>query len=413
VHFIGSSKLGVYNINRDLVNPTTGEITTFERGRKFFELSNHLGNVLVTLSDKKIGVDGNSDGVIDYYTADVITANDYYPGGMDMPGRAIATGNVYRYGFNGKENDKEIEGHQDYGFRIYDKRLVRFKSVDPLTKSYPELTPYQFASNSPIAMIDLDGLEGFVSISGNNMPGPTFRVQFDTDGDLSPNYDGSYFGAGAASLGGGLALVIDAALTKGLLTRTFLLSQGLGLAEHNRAKTPEGRKVQDERFKENFTDFAKNVGGGYIFGKLFQFGSITTSALAKTVTNRISFLKGFKGFRDDYIPYVDVCEGFFTRTYDKGAVLYQYQTAEGKLGNFFVESTGITQEQVGLLAKDYTKLVKIELKEKVETLVTKHIKGKEYFRDGKTITQGGGEQIFTTGISSKNATITEVPLPKK
>jgi hypothetical protein len=31
--------------------------------------------------------------------------------------------------------------------------------VDPLTKSYPELTPYQFASNSPIANIDLDGLE--------------------------------------------------------------------------------------------------------------------------------------------------------------------------------------------------------------------------------------------------------------
>jgi hypothetical protein len=36
-------------------------------------------------------------------------------------------------------------------------------SVDPLTKSYPELTPYQFASNSPILMIDLDGLEGVIS----------------------------------------------------------------------------------------------------------------------------------------------------------------------------------------------------------------------------------------------------------
>lgn len=32
-------------------------------------------------------------------------------------------------------------------------------SVDPLTKSYPELTPYQFASNRPIEAIDLDGLE--------------------------------------------------------------------------------------------------------------------------------------------------------------------------------------------------------------------------------------------------------------
>jgi hypothetical protein len=31
--------------------------------------------------------------------------------------------------------------------------------VDPLTRDYPMLTPYQFASNSPIANIDLDGAE--------------------------------------------------------------------------------------------------------------------------------------------------------------------------------------------------------------------------------------------------------------
>jgi len=32
--------------------------------------------------------------------------------------------------------------------------------VDPLTPKYPELTPYQYASNNPVAFIDLDGLEG-------------------------------------------------------------------------------------------------------------------------------------------------------------------------------------------------------------------------------------------------------------
>jgi hypothetical protein len=31
--------------------------------------------------------------------------------------------------------------------------------VDPLTKDYAMLTPYQFASNMPIDGIDLDGLE--------------------------------------------------------------------------------------------------------------------------------------------------------------------------------------------------------------------------------------------------------------
>ena len=66
----------------------------------------------------------------------------------------------YRYGFNGKEDDRE-SGYQDYGMRQYNTRLCRFFSVDPLTAKYPELTPYQFASNTPIQAIDLDGLEAF------------------------------------------------------------------------------------------------------------------------------------------------------------------------------------------------------------------------------------------------------------
>lgn len=47
----------------------------------------------------------------------------------------------------------------DYGFRIYDPRIAKFLSVDPLTTSYPWYTPYQFAGNKPTAFIDLDGLE--------------------------------------------------------------------------------------------------------------------------------------------------------------------------------------------------------------------------------------------------------------
>jgi RHS repeat-associated protein len=68
----------------------------------------------------------------------------------------------YRYGFNGKEKDDEVKGeglHLDYGFRIYDPRIGRFLSQDPLFKSYPWYTPYQFAGNKPVAFIDLDGLE--------------------------------------------------------------------------------------------------------------------------------------------------------------------------------------------------------------------------------------------------------------
>ena len=40
----------------------------------------------------------------------------------------------------------------------------RFLSVDPIGRKFPELTPYQFASNRPIDAIDLDGLEAFTMI---------------------------------------------------------------------------------------------------------------------------------------------------------------------------------------------------------------------------------------------------------
>jgi RHS repeat-associated protein len=66
---------------------------------------------------------------------------------------------AYRFGFNGKEKDLEVDGQQDYGLRIYDNRLGRFKSVDPLSKSYPFYTPYQFSGNNPVRFIDLDGGE--------------------------------------------------------------------------------------------------------------------------------------------------------------------------------------------------------------------------------------------------------------
>ena len=75
-----------------------------------------------------------------------------------MPGRKYSAGSGYRYGFNGKENDKDIsKGGQDYGMRVYDTRLGRFLSVDPFAKQFQSSTPYNFAGNSPISLIDYEG----------------------------------------------------------------------------------------------------------------------------------------------------------------------------------------------------------------------------------------------------------------
>jgi len=129
---------------------------------KQYELSNHLGNVLVTISAKPILVDSSQNGMVDYRKADITSVSDYYPFGSLMPERHWQS-TSYRFGFNGKERDKEGMGGggstYDYGFRIYNGQIGRFLSVDPIAKNFPFYSPYQFAGNKPIIAIDLDGRE--------------------------------------------------------------------------------------------------------------------------------------------------------------------------------------------------------------------------------------------------------------
>ena len=100
------------------------------------------------------------------FEVDILSARNFTSFGFCMSGRKFSTPS-YRYAFNGKEHDLEGLGGggstYDYGFRIYNSALGKFLSVDPLTRDYSMLTPYQFASNSPVSGVDLDGLE-FVTL---------------------------------------------------------------------------------------------------------------------------------------------------------------------------------------------------------------------------------------------------------
>lgn len=72
----------------------------------------------------------------------------------------------YRYGFQGQEKDDEVKGEGNsinFTFRMYDPRVGRFFTKDPLEYKYPWYTPYQFAGNKPIQFIELEGLEESLS----------------------------------------------------------------------------------------------------------------------------------------------------------------------------------------------------------------------------------------------------------
>ncbi len=147
-------------------------------GNKFFELTNHLGNVLETITDKKIPVIIGSS--ISYYTADVVSANDYYPFGMQMPGRSYSSGNdSFRYSFNSQEKTDEIAGagnHTTALFWEYDTRLGRRWNLDP--KPNTSKSGYAAFANNPIFFVDVNG--DTLGIGGSQPNQDAFLAQINT-----------------------------------------------------------------------------------------------------------------------------------------------------------------------------------------------------------------------------------------
>jgi len=168
----GSSRLGTIS-NPTALSTTpqyldhlgSGTLFTFTRGKKLFELTNHLGNVLATVSDKKFGTPVTGiPSQIAYYTADVESAQDYYPFGMEMPGRQYNA--TYPYSFNGKRDDKDAEyGWNDYDMREYDRRRAQFISLDPNSKKNPEESNYTFVSNNPVIYNDKQGRDKIYTVT--------------------------------------------------------------------------------------------------------------------------------------------------------------------------------------------------------------------------------------------------------
>ncbi len=84
-HLYGSSRLGMYT-PRDFIADINVESPTGPdlQGKRTYELSNHLGNVHVTIADIKREV---ITGSTSYFIPEILTTSDYYPFGMLMPER--------------------------------------------------------------------------------------------------------------------------------------------------------------------------------------------------------------------------------------------------------------------------------------------------------------------------------------
>jgi len=87
----GSNRVGVWYWKKDIpsriIVPQSETDTlsdSYMLGSRSYEISNNLGNVQSVISDKKIGV-SSGGSVVNYYKAEVLSENDYYPFGMEEP----------------------------------------------------------------------------------------------------------------------------------------------------------------------------------------------------------------------------------------------------------------------------------------------------------------------------------------
>ena len=82
---------------------------------------------------------------------------EYLPWGEDLVDQRLNSFDGVRYTFSAKEKDTET-GYSYFGARYYNSDLSIWLSVDPMTDKYPSTSPYAYCRNSPIRLVDPNGM---------------------------------------------------------------------------------------------------------------------------------------------------------------------------------------------------------------------------------------------------------------
>jgi RHS repeat-associated protein len=145
---------GYVKANQVTIYPTDGSLTpTIKTTFNYvFNYTDHLGNVRLSYTKNPNATNG----------LEIIEENHYYPFGLKHKTTpSIASSNpAYKYKYNGKELQDELGFNMyDYGARNYDATIGRWMNIDPLAEKHDSQTPYNYAINSPIFVIDPDGMD--------------------------------------------------------------------------------------------------------------------------------------------------------------------------------------------------------------------------------------------------------------
>mgnify|MGYP001202166004 FL=1 len=121
----------------------------------YYYLKDHLGNIRAVVSPTATN------------SVHIDQTSEYYPFGMNISKNFTST-SINKYKYNGKE-EQEMPGHWlDYGARFYDPQMGRWHSVDPSAEKYSSWSPYNYAFNNPLNVIDPNGCDGISVVDKEN-----------------------------------------------------------------------------------------------------------------------------------------------------------------------------------------------------------------------------------------------------
>lgn len=139
-------------------------VTSFDEYATRYFLKDHLGSTRAIIDD----------------TGNHLASYDYYPFGLEMPGRSASSASpVDNYKFTGHERDEETGVNLDYMLaRGYDPAIGRFIQVDPHYSNYPSWSPYSYTFNNPLIYTDPTGMD---PVCQKLKVKSTFTVCYDPD----------------------------------------------------------------------------------------------------------------------------------------------------------------------------------------------------------------------------------------
>jgi len=308
-----------------------------------YDLRDHLGSTRITCKAATYDANNNVTSIT------VVQKNSYYPFGILHGGKLTVATNRYLY--NGKELQSDYNFDlYDYGFRFYDPQLGRFTGIDPIAEKYAFVTPYNYAENSPIACIDLWGLQakfaadgsflGWGKITGSSAPvwlngNPINGINV---GQLVNRAHWNY------GEGGGIAPFYYANKVN---NRADILGENgsySGMINDSNAKTPEeamrdnfggnhgdGTLNNYDELKDNYDRFTEKIAGGINTDENGNYVSTKVDHLENI--NSDSKIKGVFAANLDVLgpnPTPDPTNGATHSAGGKGSI--DYVTTHNKLG---------------------------------------------------------------------------------